>query len=154
MTMRSSNVHAAQNLQSGAVVVADRDRPQMDFAIAANHRHARAFLAEEHGVDRDGDLLRVDADAEVHLAERAGQQVPILVGHVHFRHQGARQGIDGLGRAHHRAFEFLSGELRQGDEGFHSVLDGRCVVLRNVDIHAQRIDAGDVEQLFACGPSD
>ena len=147
-------LHAAEDFQGRAVVFADGDRPQMDFAITADDRDLRAFLAKEHRVDRNRDFLRVDAGPEVHFAKRARQQASVPVGHIHFRQQGACHGIDCLRRAHDRALEFLAGQLRQGDPGFHSGLNGGRVILRDADVHAQRIDAGHVKQFFARGPAD
>ena len=40
---------------------------------------------------------------KMHLAERTRQQLAIFVGNIHFRIQGARRGIDGIGGASHRA---------------------------------------------------
>ncbi len=81
------HTHAAQNLQRGAVIAADGDGAQMHLVVAADDSHARTFLAEEHGVDRQRDSLPDDARPEMNFPEGARQQASIFVGHVNFRQQ-------------------------------------------------------------------
>ncbi len=140
---------AAQNLQRGAVIAADVEGAQLHLVVGADDGDPRALGAEEHGVDRNRELLHVGADREVHLAEGAGQQAPILVGHIDFGEQGAGRRVDGLGGARHHAGELLAGKLLQGDVALDADLDVRRVGLGNAGEDAQGIDLGHVEEL-AC----
>ena len=61
--------YAAQNLQRGAKVAANSDRPQLHFVICSYDRNLRPFLTKKHGIDRHGDFLNVDLGREVDLAK-------------------------------------------------------------------------------------
>src|SRR3974377_548123 len=73
---------AAKNLQRGSVVAADGNWSQLNLAVGADHSYARAFLAEEHGIYRNGELGGVDGGLEMQLAERAGEQASVGIGNV------------------------------------------------------------------------
>ncbi len=82
-----------------------------------------SFVAEQHGIDRNRHLLRIDVGLEMHFAERAGQQFAVLVGNVDFGQQGSSRGIDGVSRSRHGASKLLAGKFLQGYDRLHPDLE-------------------------------
>src|ERR1700739_2999443 len=124
--------NASQDFQRGAVIAPDRDGTQLHFVIRPHYRYSRAFLAEEHRIYRNCNLVDVDIWRKVHFPERTSQQAAILVRNINFSQQRARDRIDRVGRARYRSFELRASNFLYRDVGWHSDLDRREISLRDV----------------------
>src|ERR1700692_222270 len=71
------------------------------------------------------------------------------VRNVDFDAQGACHRIDCAGIANHRAGKGAAGKLRQRELGLRAIDGDIRITLRYVDIDAQQVGPGDVEQLPA-----
>ena len=121
----------------------------MHLAVLVDDRDPRPFGAEQHGVHRDRNPRNRSPGRKMHLAKRTRQQLAVFVRNIHFRVQGARRGIDGISGASYRSQKFLAGKFLQRDGGLHPDFHVRRIRLRHADVNAKRIDARNIEQLFA-----
>ena len=121
----------------------------MHFATVVDNGDLWSLGTEQHGVYRNRDPWNRSPSRKMHLPERAGQELAILVGNIHFGVQGAGRGIDGIGGADHRSQEFLAGIFLQRNVGLDAHFYRRRIGLRNADVNTKRIDARDVEHLSA-----
>src|SRR6516225_6024933 len=113
--------HATNNLQSCTVIPANGDPSELDLFVQADDCNLGAFFAEEHGVDWYGDLLRIDPDQEMNLAERAREQVAVFVWNVNLSEQRASGTVNGLGSTRYRAFKLLARKFLQADRSMHAI---------------------------------
>src|SRR5271165_1208851 len=86
-------VETAENFERSAEVTPNADRVQVYLAVWADDRDPWPFRSKQHGIDRNCDPRNRGASGKMHLAERARQQLAILVGNIDLRVQGAGGGI-------------------------------------------------------------
>src|SRR6476469_2317018 len=122
----------------------------MDFVIGAYHGNPWAFRAEEQGIYWNREARDLDRNGEMNLSIRPRQQMAPGIGNINFGQQGACRWIDGVRGTDHFAAEFLARIFAQLDIGRKPGADRRSIALRDADEDAQRINLGDIEQLFTC----
>src|ERR1700676_1105862 len=114
-----ADLEPAKNFKRRSEIASNADRVHMHNVVLVDDRHSRPLGAEQHGVYRDRNPRNRGPSRKMHLAERTRQQLGIFVGNIHFRVQGARRGIDGIGGARYRSRKFLAGKFLQRNRCLH-----------------------------------
>ncbi len=117
----------------------------------SDHADLRALRAENQRVARHQERRMRFLEIEMDLRIAARQQLAVGVVHVDLGEEGQRRRIDGVGGADQHAFHIVVGigrEIdRRGDAGHHF----GAVAFRHVDINAQRLGLGHLEEFRGIG---
>jgi len=150
---RTAFLLSVDDLEFRAEITPNLDVLQMNRkGVGVHNSDLRALRAKDECIAGNHQRRVTRRDIEVDLGEAARQKFAVGVGHVHFRQEGERRRVNGLGSSDRFASYFLVGRRSHFYRGRDSRDDLGAEILRDVDVNAKRFRLRDAEQFLGwCG---